>query len=138
MWNYNRKYSTINGCPNWYSIGLHRFWRRKVLVTTYEMLATVLTILITKIHLFTWPSGTNIQKMSPWSKFSHQHHINIWQKMIPTSTNCHSHRSSLTPILWKTDFGQSWESDWPTFVRFLVINPVLMDSRTVFNKIHCL
>ena len=40
----------------------------------FEMLVTVLAFLVTNIHyLFTLTSGTNIQKMSPTSKFNHKY-----------------------------------------------------------------
>ncbi len=40
----------------------------------FKMLLTVLAFLVNNLHyLFTLASGTNIQKMSPTSKFSHQH-----------------------------------------------------------------
>ena len=41
----------------------------------FEMLVTVLAILVTKIHyLFILNLGNNIQKVSPTSKNRHQHH----------------------------------------------------------------
>ena len=49
-------------------------WRWNVSVTTLKMSVTVLAILITNIHYrCTFASSTNIQKMSPTSKFSQQH-----------------------------------------------------------------
>ena len=57
----------------------------------YKMLVTVLAILITNIHYpFALASGTNIQKISPTSKFSHQHpKIVINFMMPPLVTNQH-------------------------------------------------
>ena len=46
----------------------------KCIDDNHKMLVTVLAILITNIHyLFTLASGINIPKMSPTSKFCHQH-----------------------------------------------------------------
>ena len=57
----------------------HQCWWRmletKCVGDNYKMLATVSVNLVTSIHhLFTLASGTNIQKMLPTSKNSHQHH----------------------------------------------------------------
>ena len=52
----------------------------------FKMLVTVLTILAINIHyLFTLSSGTNIQKISPISKFSHQIVTNFKVTNITTS-----------------------------------------------------
>ena len=52
----------------------------------YKMLVTVLAVLVTNIYyLFTLASGTNIQKMSPTSKFCHQQPKNFTSFKSPTS-----------------------------------------------------
>ena len=57
----------------------------------FEMLVTVFAIFVTNIlYLSTLSSGTNIQKMSPISKFYHQHPKIITNIKSPTST-CHQH-----------------------------------------------
>ena len=56
------------------------------------MLVTVLAILVTNFHyLFTLASGTNIQKMSPTSKFSHQNPKIVASFKSPT-LRCHQHQ----------------------------------------------
>ena len=46
----------------------------KCLSDNFEMLVTALTIVISNVrYLFTLTAGTNIQKMSPTSKFCHRH-----------------------------------------------------------------
>ena len=74
-----QSYRAVN-LPNyiWSSTRLHRCWWRmlesKCVGVKFKVLVTVLTILVRNNHyLFTWASGTNIRKMSPTSKFSHQH-----------------------------------------------------------------
>ena len=57
---------------------LHRFgWRMlesKCVGDNFDMLVTVLAVFVTNIaYLSQLPSGTNIQKMSPISKFRYQH-----------------------------------------------------------------
>ena len=70
-------------------IRLHRCWWRMLetefVGDNYMMLVAVLVILVANIHyLFTLASGTNIPKMSPTSKFCHQHpkiviNVKIWK-----------------------------------------------------------
>ena len=73
----------------------HRCWWR-ILKTTgvgdnFEMLVTVLTILVTNISYFwTWASGTKIQKLLLSSKFCHQHQKIVANYKSPTS-RCHQH-----------------------------------------------
>ena len=56
----------------WRRINCHGCWWRNVLV--YKMLVTILVNWVTNIHYrFASTSGTDIQKMSPRSKFCHQH-----------------------------------------------------------------
>ena len=71
------------------TFGLQRCWWRmlktKCVGDNCEMLVTVLAIFVTKIlYLPTLSSGINIQKMSPISKFCHQH-----QKLSPTWSRQH-------------------------------------------------
>ena len=75
-------------------IRLHRCWRRmletKYVGDNFEMLVTVLAHFVTNIlFLLLLASGTNIEKMSPISKFCHQHKVTNIKS--PTST-CHQHR----------------------------------------------
>ena len=79
-----------------------RCWWRNMLVTGvgdemcwwqiwYKMLVTGFAGLVTNIlYRFTLASGTNIQKMSPTSKFSHQHQQFVNSFKSPTS-RCHQY-----------------------------------------------
>ena len=59
----------------------------------FEMLVTVLVDFVTNIlYLFALASGTNIQKMSPISKFCHQHPKNVTS--IKSISTCHQHLCS--------------------------------------------
>ena len=56
-------------------ISLISMFETKCVGDNNKILVTILAILVTNIHyLFTLASGTNFQKISPTSKFSHQHH----------------------------------------------------------------
>ena len=71
-----------------------------------KMLETVFAIFVTNTHyLFTLASDTNIQKMSPKSKFSHQHHChqitnNIASAIYVSSLGSKGVKRSLGP--WTT------------------------------------
>ena len=69
---------------------LHRCWWRilesKCFGDNFKIFRTVLVILVTNIHhLFTFTSGTNIQKISPTPKFGHQHPQFVTYFQSPTS-----------------------------------------------------
>ena len=67
----------------------------------FKMLVTVLAFLVTNIHyLFTLASGTNIQKMSPTSKFSHQH-----PQIVPTLSHQHNDVTNITVTPQSPDCG---------------------------------
>ena len=81
---------------------LHRCWWRmlktKYVGDNFEMLVTVVADFVTNIlYLLALASGTNIQKMSPISKFCHQHPKIVTNIKPPTST-CHQHLCSLMHI----------------------------------------
>ena len=74
---------------NW-SNRLHRCWWRmletKCVGNNYEMLVTVFAIMVTIIqYLFTLALGTSIKKVSPTSKFCHQHQKIVINFKSPTS-----------------------------------------------------
>ena len=66
----------------------------------YEMLVTVLAILVTNIHyLFTLASGTNIPKMSPTSKFGYEHPKIVTNVKSPTSLSPNLSRSMFVTVV---------------------------------------
>ena len=104
---------------------LHRCWWRmletKCVGDNFEILVTALAVFVTNIlYHSTLASGTNVQKMSPISKFCHQHPKIFTDIKSPIST-CHQHQCSyicfLRPVFnWFnqrfTWDGFSWSITW--------------------------
>jgi len=120
--------------------------RRRMLETKYvgdnfEMLVTVLTDFVTNIlFLLPFTSGTNIQKISPISKFCHQHPKIVTNIKSPTFT-CHQHLCSrqFQPVYFQLDNEEymckmSRRSCWPMTKILTSMRNEFKKSQTVLNN----
>ena len=86
-----------------------------------KMLVTVLAILVTNIHyLFILASGTDIQKMSPRSKFCHQHPKIVSNFNLSRTRGCmkclwaewYGNHATVSDVVWVVTH-HATSSHWP-------------------------
>ena len=99
----------------------------------FKMLVTVLAFLVTNIHyLFTLASGTNTQKMSPASKFSHQHPQIVTNFKSPTSLSpLRTSKQNLKKIYVMYDGSINWMP--PGMILSRRMNPCSWDSTSAYG-----